>query len=434
MKTSYSEGQSIISTALSNNTLAPQLTSVTYSSNVSGVLLNSFSTLIFDTPIRAINGDIFMTNGNGDIRTISIADSTQITLSNNVMTVKPKDNLIANSDYTFTIPAGVIADKEGNAFTGINIGNAVSFTTQDLISPKLVNVINQNNDSIMLIFDKTVQVGNGNILFSNGVDIRKLVITDSQVSIDGNKIIINPSISLETGTDYNVQLEANTVKDVVGNNFITNGKGIGFTFENAYSSLIDTQAPKLSSITSSITHLELIFNTSIKVINGDVVISNGSDTRIISITDSSQITIQKNIISIHLKDNLIANSNYTIQFANGVIADNVGNAFIGQMTTFKIETVLDSIAPVLATATVNDSTVVLTYTDANPLDAIHMAATTDFAMTVDGVANAVTNVVVNAAAKTVTLTLTTPVLNNQSVLMNYTDVVGNTVNAIQDDA
>ena len=45
-----------------------------------------------------------------------------------------------------------------------------------------------------------------------------------------------------------------------------------------------------------------------------------------------------------------------------------------------------------------------------------------------------TNVVVNAAAKTVTLTLTTPVLNNQTVLLNYTDVVGNTVNAIQDAA
>ncbi len=117
----------------SDNTITPQLTDVIYSNDASGVLLNSLSKLIFNTPIKAINGDIIMTNGSGDTRIISINDSTQITINTNVIIIKPKDNFIPNSHYTFTIAAGVIADSVGNAFAGINPHNPVSFATQDVI-------------------------------------------------------------------------------------------------------------------------------------------------------------------------------------------------------------------------------------------------------------------------------------------------------------
>ena len=342
MKTSPLDSQSLISTTSpeSNDTAAPQLTSVTYSNNASGVLLNSFSKLIFNTPIQAISGDIVMSNGS-DIRTIAITDSTQVTINDNVVTVKPKDNLISNSDYTFTIEPGVLADKVGNAFTGTNTENLVSFTTQDLTPPKLLSVSSQGGDvikdgSMVLIFDKTIQAGNGNIIFSNGTDAHKLSITDSQVSINGNKITINPNTALETGSDYNVQLDAGAVTDALGNNFATDGKGVDFIFENADSSLINTQAPKLTSIVPTLSNLKLIFNTQIKAISGDIVMSNGSDTRTIPIDNNPQITIQKNIITINLKEDLVANSHYTFAIAPGVIADKVGNAFAGNIATFNI--------------------------------------------------------------------------------------------------
>ena len=234
----------------SDNTIAPQLTDVIYSNDASGVLLNSLSKLIFNTPINAINGDIVMTNGRGDTRIISINDSTQITMNANVIIINPKDDFIPNSHYTFTIAAGVIADGIGNAFTGINSHNPVSFATQDVMPPKLISAANQNNNSIVLMFDKTVQLGTGNILLSNGVDNRKLAITDAQVKIDGNKITISPTTVLETGTNYNVQLDNNTVSDVVGNRFVTNAKGIDFAFENMSSVLLHAQPPKLMNINS----------------------------------------------------------------------------------------------------------------------------------------------------------------------------------------
>jgi hypothetical protein len=66
---------------------------------------------------------------------------------------------------------------------------------------------------------------------------------------------------------------------------------------------------------------------------------------------------------------------------------------------------VDLTAPVLASATVNGSTLVMTYGEA--LDAVHVPGNGAFAVQVGGAADAVTAVAVDSVAKTVTLTLTT---------------------------
>jgi hypothetical protein len=304
------------------NTQAPKLTSI----------LPSLSNLklIFNTEIQAINGDIIISNGD-DIHIISITDSSQIIVSDNVMTLNPKEALHPNSDYTLQLQAGVIADKMGNAFTGMSDTNAITFTTQDLLAPKLVSAvytsINVKNSSLVLLLDEIVQAGSGNIILSNGADIRTISITDSQVAINGNQIMIKPTAALNVG-NYNVKLEAGTIRDVSGNLFANSAKSMSFRFETAESSLLNTQAPKLTSILPSLSNLKLIFNTEIQAINGDIVISHGSDIRTISIADKSQITLLNNVVTINFKDNLIANKDYTVHVAAGVIADKVGNTFI----------------------------------------------------------------------------------------------------------
>ncbi|CAN7670491.1 DUF4347 domain-containing protein [Acidovorax sp. LjRoot74] len=93
----------------------------------------------------------------------------------------------------------------------------------------------------------------------------------------------------------------------------------------------------------------------------------------------------------------------------------------------------DPNAPVFASASANGASLVLTYTDASDLDAVNPPATGAFAVVSGGIANTVTGVAVNAAAKTVTLTLGTPVDYGQSVTVAYTDpTAGNDANAIQD--
>jgi hypothetical protein len=93
----------------------------------------------------------------------------------------------------------------------------------------------------------------------------------------------------------------------------------------------------------------------------------------------------------------------------------------------------DSTAPVFASAAVNGNSLVMTYTDASNLDAVNTPPTSAFAVN-SGAANPVTAVAVNAAAKTVTLTLTNPVVFGQSgITVAYIDpTAGNDANAIQD--
>ncbi len=99
-------------------------------------------------------------------------------------------------------------------------------------------------------------------------------------------------------------------------------------------------------------------------------------------------------------------------------------------------TYADTTPPVFASATVNGSSLVMTYTEANTLDAANAPAVTAF--TVSGTssgAHTVSAVAVNAAAKTVTLTLATAVANGETVTVAYTDpTAGNDVKAIQDAA
>ncbi|WP_265597347.1 SwmB domain-containing protein, partial [Verminephrobacter aporrectodeae] len=70
---------------------------------------------------------------------------------------------------------------------------------------------------------------------------------------------------------------------------------------------------------------------------------------------------------------------------------------------------------------VNGDQLVLSFIDASNLDATNKPATGAFTVLVAGTARAVRDVVVNAEAKTVTLTLATAVTQGQSVTVAYND-------------
>ena len=90
-------------------------------------------------------------------------------------------------------------------------------------------------------------------------------------------------------------------------------------------------------------------------------------------------------------------------------------------------------SPVFVSATANGSTLVMTYSAI--LDAAHIPVANAFTVKMGNTQQTPTAVAVNANAKTVTLTLATPVVNGDTVTVSYTDPTsGNDVNAIQDAA
>ncbi|WP_293399780.1 DUF4347 domain-containing protein [Phenylobacterium sp.] len=94
---------------------------------------------------------------------------------------------------------------------------------------------------------------------------------------------------------------------------------------------------------------------------------------------------------------------------------------------------VDVTAPVFVSAAVNGATLVMTYNEASPLDAVNAPAVGRFAVMADGASVTVNSVAVNAAAKTVTLTLQSAVTAGQAVTVAYSDPTGgDDVSAIQD--
>ena len=95
--------------------------------------------------------------------------------------------------------------------------------------------------------------------------------------------------------------------------------------------------------------------------------------------------------------------------------------------------IIDTSAPVLSNASVDGTVLTLAYTDATSLDAVNMPSSGAFIVTANGSTTLTVNAVqVNASAKTVTLTLASPVSATDTITVAYADHGGSA--AIQDMA
>ena len=92
-------------------------------------------------------------------------------------------------------------------------------------------------------------------------------------------------------------------------------------------------------------------------------------------------------------------------------AENVSSIVAGWLT-------VDNTIPVLASAAVNGTSLVLTYTELNGLDTGSTPANGDFSIGTDGPAQSVTGIVVNT--NDVTLTLSPAVGNSDTITVSYT--------------
>lgn len=76
----------------------------------------------FSEAVQAAAGNITITDGAGDVRTIAITDASQISFAGNALTINPTADLIGGREYRVLVGSGVITDLAGNAFAGIDAG------------------------------------------------------------------------------------------------------------------------------------------------------------------------------------------------------------------------------------------------------------------------------------------------------------------------
>ncbi len=128
----------------------------------------------------------------------------------------------------------------------------------------------------------------------------------------------------------------------------------------------------------------------------------------------------------------LASGTASITVAANSYTDTAGNNG-GAGTTPSIS--IDTLTPVFTSATINGSTLVMTYTETGTLDAVNIPATTAFTVMNGATQITVNSVAVNAANKTVMLTLASAMANGAVVTVAYTDPTGgDDTPAIQDAA
>ena len=109
------------------DTTGPVLTAATPADNATAVAAGNNIVLTFNEAVAAGSGNIVISNGAGDTRTIAIGDASQVTISGNTVTINPTADLAAGAAYDVTLASGVITDVAGNAFGGI-AQNDLDFT------------------------------------------------------------------------------------------------------------------------------------------------------------------------------------------------------------------------------------------------------------------------------------------------------------------
>ncbi|MBX3589106.1 MAG: hypothetical protein KF796_20945 [Ramlibacter sp.] len=219
--------------------------------------------------------------------------------------------------------------------------------------------------------------------------------------------------------------------------------------------VIDTTAPTVTSVTSStangtykvgdVVSVQVNFSEAVTVTGTpQLTLETGTTDQVVNYASgsgTSTLTFTYTVQAGDTSADLDYQSTTALALNGGTIKDAAGNAGTLTLATpgaanslgANKAIVIDAVGPVVTSAAVNGGTLVLSYTDASALDAANVAAPGAFAVVSAGASNAVTGVVVDGAAKTVTLTLATAVTVGQAVSVAYTDPTGgNDLNAIQD--
>jgi len=122
----------VVSSGPLSDTTPPTLLSTNPADEASNVSTTSDIVLTFNENVQLGTGDIVITDGTGDTRTISVGGAPDpdgtVTVSGKTVTINPTADLGAGDGYHVTVANGAIQDTSGNSFAGIPAGG-LDFTT-----------------------------------------------------------------------------------------------------------------------------------------------------------------------------------------------------------------------------------------------------------------------------------------------------------------
>lgn len=117
------------------DTTAPTLETTAPLDNATAIATTDSLTLNFNEAVKAGAGAFTISNGTDDVRTISAADTAQVTFSGKTVTINPTADLGSGTGYHVLVAAAAVTDTAGNAFAGIAETTAFNFVTTGSAPP-----------------------------------------------------------------------------------------------------------------------------------------------------------------------------------------------------------------------------------------------------------------------------------------------------------
>jgi methionine-rich copper-binding protein CopC len=208
---------------------APTLSSSSPSDNATGVAVGANIVLTFNENVQAGTGNIVISDGASDTRTIAIGDG-QVSISGAVVTINPTANLSSSTTYYVQVASTAVEDTSGNAYAGISDTTTLNFTTVDTTAPTATfSPANGATDvavdaNITITFDEAVRLVNDSALTNSNVDalitLKETNSSGSNIAFDatisGNVITVNPSSDFSNSQQVYVAI-GTTVEDTSDN-------------------------------------------------------------------------------------------------------------------------------------------------------------------------------------------------------------------------
>ena len=338
----------------------PTITNISPGLNATNVPISTNLTFTFSETIVDGSGSILVYRSSNDtlIRSFDVSSSEVTIAGNEVVIVNPSVDLSYNTLFYVNIDAGAFKDLRDNDFAGLDSSSpdtGMRFTTElDTIKPTITSISPlldatdvSLNSNIEVTFSEDVVIGSGNITIhrsSNDIILQIIDVTDSNVTLNRNQVIINPVRDLPVELSLYVNIDSGAFKDLRGNDFAgldssSLNTGIRFTTIDSETDP-DIISPTLSSISPILNatgvRLDtlLVFTFSeepILDVTGSITIHNSMDNTIIQTLDITgyHVTITGKQVVARPPIYLPPNTGIYVNISSNALLDSAGNNFGG---------------------------------------------------------------------------------------------------------
>ncbi|MEL7004660.1 MAG: Ig-like domain-containing protein, partial [Bacteroidota bacterium] len=305
-------------------------------------ITQSYFSIYFDENVKKGSGSIRLIR-NSDNKTVRVYGLNTVEIYGNNLYFGGGDLLEPNEEYYFQFDEGVVEDLYGNKISSIDDNETWNFSTQttENIPPQITWSIPGNNDGgislitqISINFNEPILRGQGNMRLHKSSDQSTVEEWNlRRVDSYSQSIDINTTPKLDPSEEYYVTMDSGFVTDIFGNAFggIYDDSVIKFRTKP-----LETDKPYIYEVIPSNNRqverdqtFNFNFNEPIERGLGRITIYSSKDSSVFEtfLSDNYEVWYQQ--VYIRPSKLLEPNSDYYIEFEEGIVVDVMGNSFAG---------------------------------------------------------------------------------------------------------